>query len=856
MVWSGSPHAEWLLGFSKIVSDSTQKLLYLEKAWHETKRLLRLAKASGFPRVMMYAHHVMSCILQDRAEAETDAALKKRSLRGALRHRLAFLRINGKIHPDDAWSNATALRYTSRNRSKLAEFEPRRGLRVSLLKAAAREKKLASTFAASYAKNVSRGQANSIHDQVGNIFLELGSIFDNLFANTRDESFLRKSAEACASGAEWYSDSADHRTLGVAFWRAAQAFDQLQAFTAAAENFQNASKAYLTLTEKQPTFLANLHQDYSRYLDAWNKIEFARIAHRRLDFDAARKLYESVASLHSTTKRWQFLTTYYQAWAKLEQAEEESKQGLHAQSVSTFKEALELFRQSNIALQRHSVQLERPIEKSMVDSLAVGSKDDYCLARIHLEEARAYESQGDYHSAAEKYGLAADRFFEITKTTPKLHERDEMLFLSDVGRGLQNIAQSVIADQATSLKEASEHFNRSMTHAIDGNQKSLASGYKNLCLAIVSANQYLESFDQPHHDEASKYLDRAWNDFSNSGFLSASAQAQSYKLLIDAQARIIENNNEQDPRKRSIGLEIARAMVRQAAAKLAQKHQGAAAQMFHRLATSLNDQVELSQRVAEVAQFASHNISTPFVFPGSLRADPEAGIGNARLTEAGVEASYDVQETSEYQISMRLQVVNTGNQPIKLIRIDNIVPEKSRLFETPEGSRLDGRALVLKSKTLGQLDLETVTIGFRTNRKQKLAVLRPRIIFHDNNGQELSSYLPLKIIGSSQIMDFLVREFLDDYNKKRLSVEHAGWRSMSTVAETMKIPRSQLYGERRLGRSYGFQLETLIKSGLVESRIFPGERGRGGKIIKIRLAYDNKFVQEHVKTFEQPSKLA
>jgi len=257
-----------------------------------------------------------------------------------------------------------------------------------------------------------------------------------------------------------------------------------------------------------------------------------------------------------------------------------------------------------------------------------------------------------------------------------------------------------------------------------------------------------------------------------------------------------------------------------------------------------------------VAQFASHNISTPFVFPGSLRADPEAGIGNARLTEAGVEASYDVQETSEYQISMRLQVVNTGNQPIKLIRIDNIVPEKSRLFETPEGSRLDGRALVLKSKTLGQLDLETVTIGFRTNRKQKLAVLRPRIIFHDNNGQELSSYLPLKIIGSSQIMDFLVREFLDDYNKKRLSVEHAGWRSMSTVAETMKIPRSQLYGERRLGRSYGFQLETLIKSGLVESRIFPGERGRGGKIIKIRLAYDNKFVQEHVKTFEQPSKLA
>jgi len=852
MVWSGAPHAEWFLGFSKIVSDTAQKLLYLEKAWRETNQLLRLANASGFPRVMMYAHHVMSCILQDRAEVETDVTSKKRSLRGALYHRLIFLRINEKIHPDDAWSNATALRYTSRNRSKLAEFEPRKELRVALLKAAARDKKLASEFAVSYAKNVSRGQDNSIHDQVGNIFLELGKILDSLFVYTGEETFLQESAEACLSGAEWYADSADYRTFGIASWRAAHAFDRLQAFTLAAENFEIASKAYLTLSEKQPTFLANLHREYSRYLEAWNKIELARIAHRRLDFDAARKLYESVASLHHTTNRWKFLTTYYQALAKLEQAEEESKQGLHPQSVSTLKEAAELFRQSNIALQRHSVQLERTLEKSMVDSLAVGSKDDYCIARIQLEEARINETQGDHHSAAEKYRRVADRFLEIAKASSKPYERKEMLFLSNLSRGLQSVAESIITDHAASLKGASKHFERSMKQAADENWKSLASGYKYLCLATISCNQYMETFDRPHYDEASRYLDLASNNFANSGFPSASAQVQSYKLLIDAQSRIRENGNEQDAQKRSVSLEIARSMIRQAAETLAKNHQGVKAQKFYRLATSLNEQVELSNRVAEVSQFASHNITTTFVFPGSLGADVAAAIGHARLAEAGVEASYDVRRTSEHQISVRLQIVNTGDQPIKLLRIENIAPEKSSLFETPEGSSIDGQSLVLRSKTLGQLALETVTIGLRTNRRQKIAVLRPRIVFHGNNGQELFTNLPVKILGPSPIMDFVTREFFDDYNKKRLSLEHAGWRSMTAVAETMKIPRSQLYGERRLGRSYGYQLETLIKSGLVELRIFPGERGRGGRITKIRLAFDNKFVQEYVKTVENP----
>ena len=47
------------------------------------------------------------------------------------------------------------------------------------------------------------------------------------------------------------------------------------------------------------------------------------------------------------------------------------------------------------------------------------------------------------------------------------------------------------------------------------------------------------------------------------------------------------------------------------------------------------------------------------------------------------------------------------------------------------------------------------------------------------------------------------------------------------IVNVLKIPRSHVYGEPRYGRPRGRQLEVLIQSGLAESRIFPGERGRG-----------------------------
>ena len=97
---------------------------------------------------------------------------------------------------------------------------------------------------------------------------------------------------------------------------------------------------------------------------------------------------------------------------------------------------------------------------------------------------------------------------------------------------------------------------------------------------------------------------------------------------------------------------------------------------------------------------------------------------------------------------------------------------------------------------------------------------------------------------SREVFQRLTREFLLDYMSKRLYVEKAGWRSLPQIIQDARIPRSSVYGP---GGRDGPVLVELERRGLIESRIFPKERGRGGAVKKIRVAYGNEIVKKIVE---------
>ena len=93
---------------------------------------------------------------------------------------------------------------------------------------------------------------------------------------------------------------------------------------------------------------------------------------------------------------------------------------------------------------------------------------------------------------------------------------------------------------------------------------------------------------------------------------------------------------------------------------------------------------------------------------------------------------------------------------------------------------------------------------------------------------------------SKMAFDYLVSAFVEDYMRRRIAQEKAGWRSLMRIITEGKLSRSCMYG---YGGRRGRALIELESRGLVEARFFPGERGRGGKILKLRVAYEKEIIK-------------
>jgi hypothetical protein len=96
---------------------------------------------------------------------------------------------------------------------------------------------------------------------------------------------------------------------------------------------------------------------------------------------------------------------------------------------------------------------------------------------------------------------------------------------------------------------------------------------------------------------------------------------------------------------------------------------------------------------------------------------------------------------------------------------------------------------------------------------------------------------------AKKAFDYLTGSFVLDYMKRRLPLEWSGWRTLMEIAKHAGVSRHSVYGD---GRSRGRAISELEHRGLVETRIFPKERGRGGKITKVRIFYERETVKRRI----------
>jgi hypothetical protein len=192
---------------------------------------------------------------------------------------------------------------------------------------------------------------------------------------------------------------------------------------------------------------------------------------------------------------------------------------------------------------------------------------------------------------------------------------------------------------------------------------------------------------------------------------------------------------------------------------------------------------------------------------------------------------------------MEIEILNIGERPIRLVKVE-AAPDSHELFDASETSH--GRSQALDHRRIGPTKVETIKLVVRP-KAEGLVRIRPKIIFVDESGLQRERLMEPTVVPNSGIIEFLADSFVRDYTDRRLASANCGWRTLMEIVNALKIPRSHVYGESRYGRTFGKQLESLVKSSLVEYRIFPGERGRGGDITRVRVFLDNEDVKKYVE---------
>lgn len=213
------------------------------------------------------------------------------------------------------------------------------------------------------------------------------------------------------------------------------------------------------------------------------------------------------------------------------------------------------------------------------------------------------------------------------------------------------------------------------------------------------------------------------------------------------------------------------------------------------------------------------------------------------------------------EFEMRFDFVNVGRKPYTLIRIADAIPSEFNVVNFPSFCSLQNCGLLLNQKVVGAFEVETIKLKVKAMKANDYNI-SAKVVFIDDLGETKTFKLtPVSISAkgassrtkraSTQSTEFgkfefrseaaekafkyLITAFREDQMKRNLSEEKRGWRTLTEISRNAHISAYSMYG--RHGRG-GVATRELRLLDAIESRLFLGERGRAGSVLKMRIRYE------------------
>ena len=830
---------------------SKKKRILLKKSIEAGRKGLEHARRSGSISATWLILHPLSKSLFLLSTLETAADVKKQLLEESLRYREENIKALEQAMPYYFWNQGVRAHYLALIQAELSEIETEEEQRVKFLEDAIKSAENCIDLCLRHG-TLSLGE----YAALGGYYSDFGRILNRLYLITGTYELLSKLIEVFKGAVETYEKANLPSRAAEGYWQLANAYNKLQNYAKSAESFELAHKNYILAAQNIPP-LKDFYLDHASYMKGWSEIEKARHSHTKEEYGESKEHNEKAAGLLKSSRLWSYLAPNYLALAHLEHGEDLSRKEKSKEAIQAFQQAAKLFSEAKRSLEEATLKIESNNEKERALALSKTSETrrEYCKGRILLEEARIHDRESNTLLSAEKYSLAIKAFQKVAEALEEESERKElylMIYFCQAWEKMK-LAEQRVAPEL--FLESSRLFIKAKKYSVKEKTSLLAMGNSALCKALEAGTKFEETRDLRLYSTAKRNMESAANYYLKAGFNKASTWVNANQTLLDAYIYMSKAETET----------IHEEKIRQY--RLAEKYLERSAKLYKKAGyTGKKDEVlKVLAKVREKHEFALSlsaalkaptltSSTTVFSVPTSTQ---EEAVGLERFEHVNIQAYLsapkEVIVAEEFEV--RIDLANIAKESGLLVRVDELIPTTFKVTKAPTPYTLEGRSLNAKGKQLAPHKVESIKISVQATQTGSFQ-LCPEVIYVDELGKFKRfrcEAIPIIILppagfqfktdNARKVFEYLTKAFIEDYMKRRLTLEKSGWRTFVQIKENAKVPKSSVYGtvKRR-----GYAISELENRGVVETRIFSGERGRGGRIIKARVYYDKETIKRYI----------
>jgi tetratricopeptide (TPR) repeat protein len=222
---------------------------------------------------------------------------------------------------------------------------------------------------------------------------------------------------------------------------------------------------------------------------------------------------------------------------------------------------------------------------------------------------------------------------------------------------------------------------------------------------------------------------------------------------------------------------------------------------------------------------------------------------------------------------VRLDLINVSAKPAQVVGIEGLLLKGLKTKQLQSLCNVDGDKLMIHPEMVGSYQSRSIKLLLQAT-KAGFFSFYPQVSYVDDKGMNKKCILPSFVLSVSapseeqkkdmetaakpvhiaiefqneaahSAFDYLLSSFVEDSTRRRIPLENAGWRTLMDIIKHTGITKHSAY---KSSRGRGKPISELERLGLIESKIFFGERGRGGRITKVRVAYNNQAVKSQLSS--------